>query len=52
MPRDVHKADMVEKKNACTTFYPRTAKTEELSFILSQILTSPQAIYHFQEIAI
>ena len=52
MPRDVHKADMVQKKNICTTFCPQTAKTEELSFVLSQLLTSPQAIYPFQGIAV
>ena len=52
MPRDVHKADMVQKKNACTTFCPRTAKTKELSFVLSQLLTSLQAVYPFQEIIV
>ena len=33
MPRGVHKADKDQKKNAYITFYPRTAKTEELFFV-------------------
>ena len=52
IPRGVHKADMVKKKNICATFCPRTAKTEEPFFLLPQLLISPQAIYHFQGIAV
>jgi len=52
MPLDVHKADMVQKKIVYTTFYLRTAKTEELSFVLSQLLTYLQAIYPFRGIAV
>ena len=52
MHRNVHKADIVQKKNVCTTFCPWTSKTEELFSILSQPLISPQAIHPFQGTAI
>ena len=50
--QDVHKADMAQKKNIYTTFCRWTTKTEELSFVFSQLLVSPQAIYPFRGIVV
>ena len=47
MPRDIYKANKGQRKNACITFYPRTAKTEELFFVLFQLRNSLQAVYLF-----
>ena len=52
MPRGVHKTNKDQRKNACITFYPQTAKTEELFFVLFLFRTSRQAVYLFQDIVI
>ena len=44
MPQDVCIASMAQKKSACITFGPRTAKTEEPFFAPCQPLTSPWSI--------
>ena len=52
MPRGVYKADKDQKKNVYIIFYPKTAKNEELSFVLFQLQTSLQAVYLVQGTAI